>query len=129
MIKLRNLHPLMTANYMLEFLSYLPGQQIQELLQTNISQTSAFIQQAMHQIMTNESVTWGITTKNKQKLVGIITIRLEDNKQAVIEAECAGDLPIEIILRIKSLLAMQLPAFTVSIDPQSDNQTQLKNNL
>ncbi|UQS82209.1 hypothetical protein MOO45_00500 [Bombilactobacillus folatiphilus] len=119
MPNLQIFHPIITAHFELNFLSYLPGQIIQTFLQTDIAQTSAFINRAMQQIMRNQAITWGVLAKKSRQLIGLITIKHFDSPQLSLTLNFKTEVPAEILTRLQQLINDQFHHQAVLVTAES----------
>lgn len=126
MLQINNLHPIITAHYQLDFLSYLSGQELQKFLAVDLPQSAHIINHAMQQTMANQAAIWGVTTKQSATILGLITLSHFATAPLTLDLNFKQAVPQEILTRLKQLINVQFHNQAVQVTPASKNATQIQ---
>lgn len=129
MEKLYQYHPIITANYQLEFLSNLPAQDIQRFLQTDLPTSAHFMTQAMLDVMANRRLIWGITPKDTDQFEGLCLIHPLSTTAVRLQIVFNTTVPSEILDYMQIFIRQQLKFPQITITCQMIDRQFVKNFL
>ncbi|PWG00099.1 GNAT family N-acetyltransferase [Levilactobacillus bambusae] len=138
MVLFEQYHPILTPHYTLDWLTEFDLMKVHQarlglnhyaasgLTEPTIQQTANFVNQTMHDIMTEKELTWGIKTRSDNFFVGMVSLMAITKTSAELRFMLFNESEIdqhqEIITRVIDLAFHQLGLINLTADA---NQTTL----